>query len=161
MYIIRSQEQVAEQAAEGPDLVALSLADLDELADLESRCFDPAWTGAQLRGAFESDFFSAFGLRGPAGLVAYMSFYHVVPEMEILNLAVRPDCRGLGYGTLLAGLVLDIGRHIGLTRAFLEVRPTNDPALRLYRSLGFRQIGVRPGYYSDKAEEALLMARDL
>ena len=144
-------------------LVALGLTDLDAVLDLERRCFVLPWSEGQLRNAFELETFTAFGLFGPAGLddlIAYVSFYHVPPEMEILNMAVRPDCRRLGHGSRLIALLLEEGRRMGLNRAFLEVRISNVPAITLYEKHGFVRIGLRKGYYADNGQDALLMGCD-
>lgn len=141
--------------------VRLARVDLDDIYGLEKQCFACPWSRQQLASAFDLEIYQAFGLKGPSGLTAYMSFYHVHPEMEILNLAVRPRCQGLGQGRRLALAVLDVGRAMGLTRAFLEVAAGNQAALRLYASLGFSQVGRRAGYYESAGEDALLMARDL
>jgi ribosomal-protein-alanine N-acetyltransferase len=68
-------------------------------------------------------------------------------EAHILNVCVRPEfrCRGVGAGLLQH--LLDRGRAAGMTDAFLEVRPSNVAAIRLYRAFGFEQVGVRRGYY--------------
>ena len=144
-------------------LVALGRTDLDAVLDLERRCFVLPWSEEQLRNAFELETFTAFGLFGPAGLddlIAYVSFYHVPPEMEILNMAVRPDCQRLGHGFRLMALLLEKGRRMGLNRAFLEVRASNVPAINLYEKHGFAGIGLRKGYYADNGEDALLMSRN-
>lgn len=68
-------------------------------------------------------------------------------EAHILNICVREEfrCRGVGRG--LMDYLLERGRVSGMTEAFLEVRPSNTAAIRLYQSMGFRQVGLRRGYY--------------
>jgi ribosomal-protein-alanine N-acetyltransferase len=68
-------------------------------------------------------------------------------EAHVLNVCVREEyrCRGLARKMLL--YLLDRARTAGMYEAFLEVRPSNTPAARLYRSLGFEQVGIRRGYY--------------
>jgi [ribosomal protein S18]-alanine N-acetyltransferase len=68
-------------------------------------------------------------------------------EAHVLNVCVREEyrCRGLARKVLL--YLLDRARTAGMYEAFLEVRPSNIPAARLYRSLGFEQVGIRRGYY--------------
>lgn len=68
-------------------------------------------------------------------------------EAHILNLCVRESMRGRGIGRTLLRRLLDLARQAGATDAFLEVRPTNLAAIRLYQSFGFEQVGVRRGYY--------------
>jgi ribosomal-protein-alanine N-acetyltransferase len=68
-------------------------------------------------------------------------------EAHILNLCVQAEYRCLGVGRRLLTLLIDIARGAGMTDAFLEVRPTNTAAIRLYLAMGFEQVGVRRGYY--------------
>jgi ribosomal-protein-alanine N-acetyltransferase len=68
-------------------------------------------------------------------------------EAHILNLCVQSEYRCLGVGRRLLTLLIDIARGAGMTDAFLEVRPTNTAAIRLYLAMGFEQVGVRRGYY--------------
>jgi ribosomal-protein-alanine N-acetyltransferase len=68
-------------------------------------------------------------------------------EAHILNICVREEFRCRGVGRRLMDYLLERGRVAGMTEAFLEVRPTNTAAIRLYQSMGFRQVGLRRGYY--------------
>ncbi|MCP5339034.1 MAG: ribosomal protein S18-alanine N-acetyltransferase [Steroidobacteraceae bacterium] len=68
-------------------------------------------------------------------------------EAHILNLCVRPEYRCRGIGRQLLRYLLDRSRALGMTETFLEVRPSNTSAIRLYQSFGFEQVGVRRGYY--------------
>ena len=84
-------------------------------------------------------------------------------EAHILNVCIREEyrCRGLARKMLL--YLLDRARTAGMYEAFLEVRPSNAVASRLYRSLGFEQVGVRKGYYQAVAgrEDADVLRRVL
>lgn len=82
-------------------------------------------------------------------------------EMEILNLAVRPENRLRGAGKLLLGEALRWGRESGAVRAFLEVRASNHVARRFYAANGFAAAGLRPNYYRDPAEDAVVLAAGL
>jgi len=93
--------------------------------------------------------------------VAYCAFRIVADEMEVLGLAVAPGWRRQGLGRWLLRLALSRGRREGAGTAFLEVRPSNEPAIHLYRAAGFHEHGRRPGYYKDPVEDALVLARAL
>ena len=80
--------------------------------------------------------------------------------MLINNLAVAPAHRARGLGRGLVMHLLEIGRAASCRRARLEVRPSNRPARRLYRRLGFRRQRVRPRYYGD-GEDAWVLGRSL
>lgn len=68
-------------------------------------------------------------------------------EAHVLNICVREEFRCRGVGRRLMDYLLERGRAAGMTEAFLEVRPSNTAAIRLYQSMGFRQVGLRRGYY--------------
>lgn len=68
-------------------------------------------------------------------------------EAHVLNVCVREEFRCRGVGRRLMDYLLERGRAAGMTEAFLEVRPSNTAAIRLYQSMGFRQVGLRRGYY--------------
>lgn len=80
-------------------------------------------------------------------------------EGHILNLCVRESVRCRGIGRRLLGHVLDCARGAGLQETFLEVRPSNTSAIRLYQAAGFQQIGMRRGYYQavDGREDAVVL----
>lgn len=84
-------------------------------------------------------------------------------EAHILNVCVREEFRCRGVGRRLMEHLLERGRVSGMTEAFLEVRPSNTAAIRLYQSMGFRQVGVRRGYYQAVGgrEDAAVLRRDL
>lgn len=140
---------------------------LPELLTLEKACFASPWSEEQFNLALEQKLFNVFGLVLPATateprqLLAYLSLYHVADEMEIFNLAVDKSFRRQGLARRLLGLVLQIGRRMGIRYTFLEVRVGNVPARNLYGSFGFEQVGLRKGYYPDNGEDALILRLEL
>ena len=101
-------------------------------------------------------------LRLPGCSVAgYCSFWVVLDEIHINNVAVRPEFRRSRFGRALVDFVVDEATRRGTGRLLLEVRRSNDAARRLYRSMGFAEIGVRSKYYEHPVEDALVLARNL
>lgn len=94
-------------------------------------------------------------------LVAYLCLWLVADEVQVQNLAVHPTFRNRGVGRYLLIQGLEEARRKGAKLATLEVRPSNLAARRLYASLGFFQVGRRPGYYQTEGEDALLLDCDL
>jgi ribosomal-protein-alanine N-acetyltransferase len=82
-------------------------------------------------------------------------------EAHILNVCVRADYRGRGLARQVLLYLIDKARAAGMYEAFLEVRPSNTVAARLYHSLGFEQVGVRRGYYqaTNGREDASVLRR--
>ena len=88
----------------------------------------------------------------------YIVYWVVAEEMHIMNLAVHPRHRRQGIAKALLQEAMHRARAQGAEAAWLEVRPTNQAAQALYESFGFQTVGVRPHYYADNQEDALLMA---
>lgn len=84
-------------------------------------------------------------------------------ESHLLNVCIHPDCQGNGLGRALVEHMLECARTKYATRVFLEVRPSNLVAYRLYEKLGFNEVGVRANYYPAffGREDALLLAKEL
>jgi ribosomal-protein-alanine N-acetyltransferase len=90
-------------------------------------------------------------------VAAYCAFWLVVDQAHINNLAVLPELRGRGLGTqLLEAIVAEVA-HLGGVLLTLEVRRSNEPALRLYERAGFQHGGVRTNYYTSPVEDALVL----
>jgi len=84
----------------------------------------------------------------------------ILDEAHVTNVAVDPDFRGHGFGEqMMRGLMAHALAH-GARRMTLEVRRSNVVAQHLYRKLGFVQLGVRKGYYTDTHEDAFIMWKD-
>jgi len=90
-------------------------------------------------------------------LVGYMVYWTVISEVHLLNLAVAPDWRRRGVGRELMRHLIDTGREEEVAEIVLEVRQSNRIAQQLYHSFHFEEIAVRPRYYSDNGEDALVM----
>lgn len=84
-------------------------------------------------------------------------------ECHILNLCIQPDMQCLGFGRILLDQLLDVARKHRADTAFLEVRPSNEIAKRLYLHAGFDDVGMRRNYYPARRgrEDAIIMARSL
>ncbi|RMH37608.1 MAG: ribosomal-protein-alanine N-acetyltransferase [Nitrospirae bacterium] len=139
-----------------------TMSDLDAIVAIEQASFPTPWSReafeAELRGnAFSHLLVARFPAQiGPA-LAGYCCFWIVFEELRILNCAVRREHRRQGIGARLLRHAMAEGRTHGATRALLEVRASNEPALNFYRRLGFRAYGTRTGYYTNPDEDAILM----
>jgi [ribosomal protein S18]-alanine N-acetyltransferase len=103
---------------------------------------------------------SGGGARGPA-VVGFVIARNIPPEVEVLNIAVAPEARRHGVGSDLFDRALEWARSTGATHAILEVRSSNDSALRLYHRREFHVVGRRPRYYSNPVDDALLLTASL
>ena len=99
------------------------------------------------------------GEGGP--VVGYIVFWLVHDEVHVLNVATALDARRRGVGRALMEAAEAEGRRRGARIATLEVRRSNVPAISLYRGIGYRQVGVRPNYYAEEQEDAIVMVKTL
>jgi [ribosomal protein S18]-alanine N-acetyltransferase len=139
-----------------------SPSQIDDILAIEEASFSSPWTRemylAELNNAGVSYFYLA--KTPPGDAVGFCSFWHVLEELHINNLAVLPAYRRSHIGTALLQRVLQDGAGLGAMRATLEVRRSNEPARMLYEKFGFSVVGVRRGYYSHPTEDALVLGRD-
>jgi len=136
--------------------------DLDDVAALEAASFTNPWTREMLaRELSHSDVARVYVLRGPdRRLLAFCACWVVFDELHINTLAVTAERRREGLATRLLGFVFSEAVAAGVRRATLEVRRSNEPALRLYERLGFTVKAIRRGYYSHPEEDGLVLWRD-
>ncbi len=134
-------------------------ADLDLVASLEARCFSNPWSRDTLgRQLAESQTTRVFLLRLPgAPVAAFCSCWFLVDELHINTVVVDFPFRRQGFGRLLLHHVLADAVRSGARRATLEVRESNLAARSMYESLGFSVTAKRPNYYTQPAEDALIL----
>lgn len=120
--------------------------DLDAVAALEAEVQVFPWSRANFADSLQVGH-SVWVLRLGGDLVGFSVAMGVIDEAHLLNIGVAPRYQGQGYGARLLRHVMDGARRHGAGKLFLEVRPSNERAVELYRHFGFRQIGLRKGYY--------------
>jgi len=132
--------------------------DLPAVLEIERQSFGQPWS----RAFFEKELATPFARLTVAvdtdagSVVGYTCRWRVADEVHLLNVAVHPDRRGRGFGRLLLEGTLGEARSSRARIVYLEVRAGNVVARRLYRSLGFRELGVRRGYYGP-GQDAIVM----
>jgi [ribosomal protein S18]-alanine N-acetyltransferase len=135
---------------------------IDEILAIEQLSFTNPWTRemylAEFRNSGVSYCYLAKNEEGPS--VGFCSFWRVLDELHINNLAVAPAFRRTGVATALLARVLGDGATLGASRATLEVRRSNDPARLLYERFGFSVVGVRRAYYTKPVEDAIVLRRE-
>jgi ribosomal-protein-alanine N-acetyltransferase len=92
-----------------------------------------------------------------APIVGYGGLWLMVDEAHVTSIAVKPEMRGRGLGELLMLCLFDIALRMEARWVTLEVRVSNTVARQLYKKLGFREAGIRPRYYTDNNEDAVIM----
>ena len=134
--------------------------DLPAVLDIERRSFAQPWS----RAFFEKELATPFArlvvtveeaVPRPQ-VIGYTCRWRVTDEVHLLNVAVHPERRGLGHGRALVGAVVAEAEVARTRVVYLEVRAGNVIARRLYRHLGFKDLGVRRGYYGP-GQDAIVM----
>jgi ribosomal-protein-alanine N-acetyltransferase len=141
----------------------LTTADqIDDVLAIEQASFTKPWTREMYAAELENGGVSYCFLARNAHdeVVGFCSFWRILDELHINNLAVLPAHRRTGVGSALLTHVLSEGVRLGAVRATLEVRRSNDAARLLYERFGFAVRGVRQAYYSGPIEDALVLWRD-
>ena len=137
-------------------------ADLDDIVRIEGLTFTRPWTRdmylAELEHSDVARFYIARDAVGEA--VGFCSCWQIIDEVHITTLAVLPEHRRSGVATALINRALADGAARGALRATLEVRRSNEPALKLYERCGFSVTAVRRGYYTHPDEDALILWRE-
>ena len=141
-------------------------ADLDAVMVVERSAHKHPWSAELLRRELDHDWSTVLLAieQAPHGLeqvLGYVIFWIVHDELHILNVATAPAFRRNGVGRLLMMEAESRGRGRGAVLSTLEVRKSNEPAIQLYLSMGYRQVGLRPRYYADENEDALVMLHEL
>jgi ribosomal-protein-alanine N-acetyltransferase len=135
--------------------------DLPTVLSIEALCFSNPWSDSTFRGEIQntSVSFPLVVVRRPGDeVVAYIIYWQIRDDVQVNNVAVHPDYRGLGLGETMMRYAIARVRDAGATFMTLEVRQSNMPAMTLYRKLGFEVMGMRKNYYTKPDEDACVMA---
>ncbi len=144
--------------AEEPLLAPLTCAAIDEIMAIENACYSTPWSRENFLHEFTNPAAAVYGCRSGRKLAGYICYWLIAGEMQILNVAVAPEFRRLGFAEKLLSFSLQSCREQKAATAWLEVRAGNRAAIELYRKQGFRDNGTRRAYYRD-GEDALLMLK--
>lgn len=127
------------------------------VAELEKQNFSEPWSENSVRGELTNDL--ALWLVALDGdcVVGYVGSQTVLGEADMMNIAVADSHRRRG---IARSLVEELIARLDATMLTLEVRASNAPAIRLYESLGFRQVGLRKNYYRKPKEDALILRKE-
>jgi len=139
----------------------MRVSDLVAVHAIELASFDSPWPADAYRSELETNRLAQYLVVYAADeIVAYAGMWLMVDEAHIITFAVHPLWRRQRIGERLLLALLDLAQDAGAHEATLEVRLSNLGARRLYEKFGFRPVGLRPRYYSDNGEDALIMTTD-
>ena len=156
------------------DVEPMRLADLDAVMAIEGASFRTPMTAQALLEEMGREWAHIEVVRDlmRRSVVAFTNYWLVADEVHLLNLATHPEERRAGHASRLLEIarrvasrllahIIEVGRRRECRFVTLEVRRSNAAAVRLYRRFGFRAVGVRPNYYAEDQEDAIVMLLDL
>ena len=145
------------------DVEPMRLGDVDAVMAIEKGSFRSPMTARLLLEEMGREWAHVDVVRDRASLevVAFSNYWVVADEVHLLNLATQPEARRAGHASRLLAHIIEVGRTRRCRFVTLEVRRSNAAASRLYRRFGFRAVGIRPNYYAEDQEDAIVMLLDL
>ncbi|KSV58582.1 ribosomal protein S18-alanine N-acetyltransferase [Acetivibrio ethanolgignens] len=131
--------------------------DLEQVCEIENKTFSQPWTREDFEASISNPNRIYIVAEENGEIAGYCGLWMVASEGQINNVAVREDFRkkGVGYGML--SYLLELGREKNQDAFTLEVRASNEAAIRLYEKLGFHSAGIRRGFYEKPREDANIM----
>jgi ribosomal-protein-alanine N-acetyltransferase len=142
-----------------PEIRPMQASDLNGVQLVEQAAYDFPWSRAVFRDCLLAGYYSLV-LDVDYRVSGYAIMSIAAAEAHVLNICVHPAKRRRGYGRRLLNALLFRAQDAGVKQVFLEVRPSNEAAISLYRSVGFHEIGIRPSYYqaSEGRENAVVLS---
>jgi ribosomal-protein-alanine N-acetyltransferase len=144
----------------------MRLDDLEDVLEIEASSFRSNWPRRVFLEELDREwaYIDVVRARLPDGgskVVAYCNYWLVRDEIHLLNIATHPDARRRGHARMLMDHMLEFARRHKCRYVTLEVRRSNQAAIDMYESYGFEAVGIRPKYYVEDREDAIVMTLEL
>lgn len=134
--------------------------DINEVYEIEKESFSIPWSYEALKKEVEENLLALYIVAEiDEKVVGYLGMWKIMDEAHITNIAVKKDYRGQGIGDYLMMAIIDYCEKHNIPNITLKVRKSNQVAINLYKKHGFVDCGIRPKYYTDENEDALIMWR--
>ncbi|MBO4212001.1 MAG: ribosomal protein S18-alanine N-acetyltransferase [Oscillospiraceae bacterium] len=140
-------------------ILPMNEGNISQIAALEAANFSLPWDAASLRAELENTLALWLVLAEEERVLAYVGTQSCFEDADILSIAVLPEARRRGIAEALLRELERLLPARGVERITLEVRASNEPALALYRKLGYEALGLRKNYYEKPREDALIMQK--
>ena len=144
----------------GFEILPMTAEDIAQVAALEQACFSDPWPQSVLAHELENELSLWLVAKQDGEVLGYVGSQSVLDEADMMNLAVRETARRQGIAKALVCALCRKLSEKGVQSLTLEVRDSNEPAIRLYEALGFTQVGKRPNYYFHPKEDARILRKD-
>jgi ribosomal-protein-alanine N-acetyltransferase len=141
-------------------------SDLEEVLEIEQHAFGSPWSRQIFLEELDREWAHLEVLRerekdGQSRVVAFVNYWLVRDEVHLLNIATHPERRRQGHARSLLAHLVDFARRHRCRYVTLEARRSNQGAIELYRQFGFQAVGIRPKYYVEDQEDAVVMLLEL
>lgn len=136
---------------------SISAADIPAVEKMEAEAFYDAWSQNMLLNEINNELTTYLVMELEGKVIGYCGFWLVAGEAQITRVAVEEELRGQGFGTRLTAALINKAWELGAEAITLEVRESNLAAQRAYLTCGFASEGIRPNYYEDNHENAVIM----
>ena len=147
------------------EITPMRIADLDAVTEIERLSFGNPWSRQVFIEELEREWAHLEVVRERTArgerVVAFCNYWLVRDEIHLLNIAASPTSRRAGHAARLLAHIIVTARRLRCRFITLEVRKSNLGAVKLYRSFGFRPVGIRRAYYVEDGEDAIVMLLDL
>ena len=142
------------------EIKKMTEAHVTQIAQIEKLCFSDPWSEKSVASELNNRLSLWLVALDGDTVAGYVGSQSVLDEADMMNIAVHPDYRRQGIGRDLVLALADALKEKGIRGLMLEVRASNAPAIALYEQLGFRQVGMRPNYYRNPKENALILRKE-
>jgi len=146
-------------------ILFMDIADIDEVLSIERASFANPWTKnmflQELQFHFSQSMVAKIEGHSKTQIVGYIIYWLISGESHLQKIATKPDFRRYGISSILMQEMIRHSLENNCIFCFLEVRKSNQQAIKLYEKSGFSVRGIRPMYYSETGEDAVIMAADL
>ena len=142
------------------DYVLMTAEHISAIAEIEKICFSDPWSINSIASELENPLSLWLVALDDECVVGYVGSQTVLGGADMMNLAVLPEYRKQSIGETPVRTLVERLRAKGAISLSLEVRQSNQPAICLYEKLGFTQVGVRPNYYRNPKENALILRKE-
>ena len=143
-------------------LVRISQGNFDQFQEdilrVERVSFPTPWSVTAFRQETLNPVSHLWVLKLDGSFCGYICFWMIQDEVHLMNIAIHPEKRSKGLGAHVLNEMIGFGVSHGVRTVWLEVRPSNVGARRLYRKVGFEEVARRSRYYADTGEDAIVMS---
>ena len=141
-------------------IIPMNESHVAQVAALEKQCFSDPWSENSVASELENPLSLWLIAEEDGAVCGYVGSQTVLDETDMMNIAVRPDCRRKGIAAALITELVSRLKAQGSRILRLEVRESNFSAIALYEALGFTQLGLRKNYYRNPKENALILGKE-